>query len=361
MANRFRLWWERLDNVGMIDPRTRDRFPGAAGYFNTASLGLPSDGTVAAMEDAIAAWQGGRAEPPDYDRDVVAARRLFAHVVSTPVEWVTVGSQVSALVGLVATVLSPGSRVLVPEGEFTSVSFPFLARTDLALDIKTVPLEQLVSAINRGTDIVAFSAVQSADGRVADLMAIKEAASANETLTLVDATQAVGWLPLDATDFDFTVTGAYKWLLSPRGTAFMTVRPELLERVLPLYAGWYAGDAPWESIYGTPLRLASDSRRLDLSPGWLAWVGTAPALQLVNEIGIETIHAHNLGLANSLLEQLGKAPTDSAIVSIDLGKGFDPGRLEGLSVAFRSGRLRVGFHLYNTEDDVARLVEAIRR
>lgn len=68
MANRFRLWWERLDNVGMIDPRTRDRFPGAAGYFNTASLGLPSDGTVAAMEDAIAAWEGGSAEPPDYDK-----------------------------------------------------------------------------------------------------------------------------------------------------------------------------------------------------------------------------------------------------------------------------------------------------
>jgi selenocysteine lyase/cysteine desulfurase len=345
----------------MIDPGTRDQFPGAAGYFNTASLGLPSDGTVAAIEDAIAAWQGGRAEPPDYDRDVAEARQLFAHAVSAPLEWVTVGSQVSALVGLVATVLSPGSRVLIPEAEFTSVSFPFLARTDLALEIETVPLEHLAEAINRGTDIVAFSAVQSADGRVADLTAVQEAASANDTLTLVDATQAVGWLPFDATDFDFTVTGAYKWLLSPRGTAFMTVRPELLERVLPLYAGWYAGDAPWESIYGMPLRLAADSRRLDLSPGWLAWVGTAPALQLVNEIGIETVHAHNLGLANSLLDQLGKAPADSAIVSIDLGKGFDPVRLEGLSVAFRSGRLRVGFHLYNTDDDVLRLVEAIRR
>jgi selenocysteine lyase/cysteine desulfurase len=345
----------------MIDPGIRDRFSGAVGYFNTASLGLPSDETVAAMEAAIAVWRGGRAEPPDYDREVAAARRLFAQVVSTPVEWVTVGSQVSALVGLVTTVLSPGSRVLTPEGEFTSVGFPFLARTDLALDIKTVPLEHLASAINRGTDMVAFSAVQSADGRVADLAAVREAASTSGALTLVDATQAAGWLPFDATEFDFTVTGAYKWLLSPRGTAFMTTRPELLDRVVPLYAGWYAGEDPWESIYGMPLRLASDSRRLDLSPGWLAWVGTAPALQLVEEIGIETINAHNLGLANSLLEQLGQVPTDSAIVSIDLGEGFDPGRLEGLRVAFRSGRLRVGFHLYNTEDDVARLVEAVRR
>jgi selenocysteine lyase/cysteine desulfurase len=81
----------------------------------------------------------------------------------------------------------------------------------------------------------------------------------------------------------------------------------------------------------------------------------------VEEIGIDTIHAHNLGLANSLLAQIGMEPRNSAIVSIDLGEAFDPGRLDGLTVAFRSGRLRVGFHLYNTDNDVARLVEAIKR
>ena len=77
------------------------------------------------------------------------------------------------------------------------------------------------------------------------------------------------------------------------------------------------------------------------------------------EIGVDTIHAHNIGLANSLLSQLGKEPTDSAVVSLDLEEGFDPGRLDGLRVAFRSGHLRAGFHLYNTDEDVARLVDAI--
>jgi len=344
----------------MIDTEIQSRFPGAAGYFNTASLGLPCVGTVAAMSEAIADWQAGQVEPPDYDEDVAVARRLFARLVSTPVEWVAVGSQVSALVGLAATVLPPGARVICPEGEFTSVIFPFLVRADLNLNVESVPLERIASMIDPDTDLVAFSAVQSADGRVADLAAIKAAASANGALTLVDATQAVGWLPLDATEFDITVTGAYKWLLSPRGTAFMTVRPEMLERVLPLYAGWYAGDSPWESIYGLPLRLAPDARRLDLSPGWLAWVGTVPGLRLVDEVGVHAIHAHNVALANSLLAQLGKEPADSAVVSLDLEGGFDPGRLDGLRVAFRSGHLRVGFHLYNTDADVARLADAIK-
>ena len=343
----------------MIGEEVRMQFPGAASYLNTASLGLPSLGTVAALQDAIADWQAGRAEPPDYDEDVATARRLFASLVSTPVEWVAVGSQVSALVGMVATVLQPGSRVLCPEGEFTSVFFPFLTRDDLNLTVEFVPLEQLASSIEPGTDLVAFSAVQSADGRVADLGTIKAAAAANGALTLVDATQAVGWFPINATEFDFVVTGAYKWLLSPRGTAFMTIRPELLERTQPLYAGWYAGESPWESIYGLPLRLAPDARRFDLSPGWLAWVGTVPALRMLCEVGVDAIYAHNVGLANSLLTELGMEPTGSAIVSLDLGAGFDSKKLDGLSVAYRADRLRVCFHLYNTNEDVTRLIAAI--
>jgi selenocysteine lyase/cysteine desulfurase len=82
--------------------------------------------------------------------------------------------------------------VLCPAGEFTSVTFPFLTRSDLNLSVEFVPLAQLALAIDPGTDLVAFSAVQSSDGRVADLAAIKDAASANGTLTLVDATRAVG-------------------------------------------------------------------------------------------------------------------------------------------------------------------------
>ena len=201
---------------------------------------------------------------------------------------------------------------------------------------------------------------QSADGRVADLDAIRAAAQAHGALTLADATQAVGWLPLDAGLFDITVTGTYKWLLSPRGTAFMTVRPDLLERIQPLYAGWYAGAEPWDSIYGLPLRLADDARRLDLSPAWHAWVGTAASLRLLHEVGIGHIHAHDLGLADALREGLGMAPGDSAMVSLELDADFDPDRLAGLRTAFRAGRLRVGFHLYNTEDDVERLLSALQ-
>lgn len=335
----------------------QDLFPGARGYLNSASIGLPPQSAVEEMERAIDEWQQGKAHAPAYDQSIDEARRLFAQLVGVPTSWVAIGSQVSALVGLVATILQPGSRVVAPIGEFTSVIFPLLVRDDV--EVNFVPLEHLANSIRPDTDMVAFSAVQSSDGKVADLDAIAAAARHHRALTLVDATQAAGWLPIDATDYDFVVVGAYKWLLSPRGTAFLTVRPGLLDRVKPLYAGWYAGEEPWDSIYGPPLRLAGDARRLDLSPGWLAWVGTAPALELLNEVGIDQIHRHDLALANQLRSRVGMEPSNSAIVSLRLDSDFEDTRLEGLHTAYRAGKLRAGFHVYNTEEDVDRLVAAL--
>ena len=335
----------------------RDRFPGAAGYLNTSSIGLPPDRAVSDLQQAIKEWQDGRATAPGYDRYIDEARRLFAGMLSVPPEWVAIGSQVSALVALLATSLEPGSRVLCAEGEFTSVTFPFLVRDDL--DVSFLPLDELAAGVHSGIDLVAFSVVQSADGRVADSDAIATAAQSNGALTLVDATQAAGWLPLQAAQFDVVVVGAYKWLLSPRGTAFMTVRPDLLPRIRPVYAGWYAGEEPWNSIYDPPLRLAADARRLDLSPAWMAWLGTASALRFLEPIGVAAINEHNVGLANDFRTRIGLPGSNSAIVAVRLQPDFDETRLAGLSTAIRAGALRVAFHLYNNSDDVDRLTTAV--
>lgn len=309
------------------------------------------------LQDAIAAWQGGAANAVAYDQHIDTSRALFAEMVGVPTDWVAIGSQVSPLVGMVASALPAGSRVVCPEGEFTSVLFPFLIRDDLAVTL--VPLEELASAIASDTDMVAFSLVQSADGRVADVDGIVATADRCGAMTMVDATQGAGWLPFSAGRFDITVTGTYKWLMCPRGTAFMTVRPEAMDRVTVLYPGWYAGEAPWDSIYGAPLRLAESARRFDASPAWLNWVGTAASLRLILDIGVDAIHEHNVSLANAFRSRVGLSSSDSAIVSIDLPATTDMEALAQLSTAQRAGRLRVGFHLYNTIADVDLLAAAL--
>ena len=249
-------------------------------YLNTASFGLPPRPAWDALQAALDDWRTGRTSWEQWGDATEAARGSFARLVGVPPATVTVGATVSGLVGLVASSLPDGSRVLAPEVEFTSTLFPFLVQAHRGVSVRTVPAADLAGAIDGSTDVVAFSAVQMATGEVADLDAIVGSAKAHGALTLADATQACGWLPLDGYGFDFVVAAGYKWLLSPRGTAYMAVAPERIDDVVPTAAGWYAGEDVHASYFGGPLRLAADARRLDTSPAWHSWVGAAPALGL---------------------------------------------------------------------------------
>ena len=332
-------------------------------YVNTASIGLPPRRAVEALDNAIETWRTGRAEAAGYDELITRARQRFAALVGTTPDRVSIGNQVSTFTALVASALPDGARVLAAEEDFTSVLFPFLAHTDRGVQVRTVPLSGLVDAIGPGVDLVAVSAVQSADGRLVPggLDALASAAAHHGCLTYVDATQAVGWLPLHADRFDFVSCAAYKWLLSPRGTAFGVVRPERLAMLRPLYAGWYAGDDPWTSIYGPPLRLAKDARRLDISPAWLAWAGTLPALELLDEVGIDAIHRHDLALANTFRARLGLPPGDSAIVTVAADGGLERLQAAGIKASVRAGAVRISFHLHNTDADVDAAARALGR
>jgi selenocysteine lyase/cysteine desulfurase len=327
-------------------------------YLNTASYGLPPRSAWEALQAALADWRTGRTSWEHWCDSAEAARAAFARMCSVPVDWVAIGANASSMVGLVAAALPDRARVLSAEGEFSSLLWPFLAQAR-GVEVRTVPVGELAEAIDPRTDVVAFSAVQSSDGRLADLEAISTAAAANGALTVVDGTQACGWLPLDASDVDVLVCSAYKWLLSPRGSAFMTVRPDLARRLTPHGAGWYAGDDPYTSFYGEPLRLAEDARRFDVSPAWFSWVGTAPAVELLVEIGVDRIHEHALRLANAFRAGLDLEPGDSAIVAAEVEGAEELLRGSGVMAAARAGRLRTSWHVYNDDADVARALEVV--
>ncbi|WP_314175052.1 aminotransferase class V-fold PLP-dependent enzyme [Streptomyces winkii] len=329
-------------------------------YLNTASLGLPPRRSLAALHAAEDEWRRGRASPAAYDAPLAAARAAYASLVGVDTSSVAVGSQVSAFVGLVAASLPDGSEVLTAAGEFTSVVFPFHAQSPRGVRVREVPLDSLADAVTPRTSLVAVAAVQSADGRLSDLGALEAACEANGARMLLDTTQAVGWLPVDASRFAYTVDGGYKWLLAPRGTCFFTVRSEYIDDLIPHSAGWYAGEERWESLYGAPLRLAKDARRFDVSPVWHAWVAQAASLDLLTGIGTDALHEHALGLANRFRAAVGLPEGDSAIVSAAV-EADTPRALEraGVVGSTRAGRMRLAFHLYNTEADADRAAEVV--
>ena len=326
-------------------------------YLNTASYGLPPRPAWDALQAALADWHSGRTSWEHWGDSTEAARAAFARLVGVDVQRVAAGSTVSELVGCVVTALPAGSRVVTPDVEFTSLLFPLLVQE--RLEVRTVPPARLAEAVADGADVVAFSAVQMSTGEVADLEAVAAAARQTGALTICDVTQAAGWLPLDGSRFDAVVCAAYKWLMSPRGTAFLAVSDRVLERVVPHSAGWYAGEDPHASYFGPPLRLATSARRLDVSPAWFSWVGTQPALEAVERIGIDAIHAHDIALANRFRAGIGLEPGDSAIVSADLPGAANRLERAGILAAMRGGRLRTSWHVYNDEADVDRVLDAL--
>jgi selenocysteine lyase/cysteine desulfurase len=329
------------------------------GWLNTASYGLPPRPAFEALTRALDEWRAGGTPWEVWDEATGRSRAAFARLLGLPASDVTVGSSVSQLLAPVATALPRGARVLVPDREFTSNLFPWLVAPGVA--VRTVPADQLADRIEAGTDLVAFSLVQSSDGTVADYSAITRAAREYAALVVVDATQACGWLPFDASQADAVVVHAYKWLMSPRGSAFAYLSPRLQERLTPHAAGWYAGEDVFASFYGPPLRLARSARRFDLSPAWFSWVGTAPALELLEEIGVEAVYAHNLRLANRFLEGLGEPAGASAIATVDRPGAEEKLRSAGVRAAVRGGRVRASFHLYSTDRDVDLALDALTR
>jgi selenocysteine lyase/cysteine desulfurase len=324
-------------------------------YLNTASYGLPPTPAWEELQAVLADWRGGRTSWEGWGDSTEAARASFARLVGVPTEWIAIGANTSSMVGLVAASLRDGARVVSTEPEFTSLLWPFLAQ-GRGIEVACVPVARVPDAVDERTDVVAVSVVQSSTGELADLDAVIEAAAVHDARVLVDATQACGWLPVDASRIDVLACSAYKWLCSPRGTAFMSVRPELHDELTPIGAGWYAGEDPYSSFYGPPLRLAKNARRFDLSPAWFPWIATAPTLELLLDIGIEAIHAHNLRLANRFREGLNLPAGNSAIVSAELPEAEE--RLRGTRVmaAARAGLLRTSWHVYNTDDDVDELL-----
>lgn len=338
------------------------------GWLNTASYGLPPRPAFEALQAVLADWRVGRTDWKAWDESTSRARTAFARLVghggqnrgaTVETSDVAVGTTASQLVAIVAASLPDGARVVVPEVEFTSNLFPWQVHAHRGVEVVTVPAATLRDAIDERVDVVAFSLVQSATGEVADYEGIVAAARAHGALVCVDATQATGWLPFDASLADVVVCAAYKWLMAPRGASFAYFAPDVRDRFVPAQAGWYAGESVHESYYGPPLRLAKDARRFDVSPAWFSFVGAAPAMELLLDIGLPAVARHNIGLANRFRAGLGLSPSDSAIVSTSQPGAEERLRAAGVRAAVRAGALRVSFHVYSTEADVDMALNAL--
>jgi selenocysteine lyase/cysteine desulfurase len=346
-----------------ISPSLRnaiDSFDAGRNFLAVASIGIPTRETVAAQKNDLDLWAAARRDPMDYDGITERTRGHYARLVGVGPDRVAAGSQTSVLTSVIAAAVPDGAEVLCVDGDFSSIVFPFLQRPSIR--VRSVPLDFLAESISGDTWLVVFSHIQSATGAVADVDAIIAAASANSAYTLCDTTQSAGVHPVDASLFDATICHTYKWLCAPRGVAFLTLGSRFQAELVPLQAGWYAGDDVWQSCYGPSMVLAQNARAFDVSPAWPAWVGAEPAIRMFAGLDITEVWNYTTGLGDVLCDGLGIPRQHQAIVT-----WADPGASDlqklvaaGIRASGRAGRLRAAFHLWNTEEDVAAVVAALR-
>lgn len=140
--------------------------------------------------------------------------------------------------------LKEGDNIVTDSLEFPAVTYPFLKLKNKGVNVKLVKPrienfeDDILSALDNRTRLIAISHVSFNTGIKVDLKRISKEAKSMGAYMLVDIIQSAGATDIDVrkTDIDFAVAGGYKWLMSPQGSGFMYVKKGLLPD--PPFYGW---------------------------------------------------------------------------------------------------------------------------
>lgn len=289
--------------------------------------------------------------------------------------------------------LCEGSEVIITEMEHHSNIVPWqLACEEKKAILKVLPMdlygnlhvEKLKDLITEKTKIISVTHVSNALGTINPIKEIVEIAHLYNIPVFVDGAQAVSHIPVDVQylDCDFYAFSGHK-MYAPMGIGVLYGKEKWLEKLPPYQGGGEMiekvtfekttyGELPFKFEAGTP-------NVADV-------IGLNSAINYINEIGLREIYDYEHQLLEYATEKLseikglklvGTADEKSAIISFNLNKihSYDAGfLLDKYGIALRTGHhcaqpvmvrlgidgtLRVSFALYNTRDEIDKLVEAI--
>ncbi|MDQ3688749.1 MAG: aminotransferase class V-fold PLP-dependent enzyme [Chloroflexota bacterium] len=376
-------------------------------YLNTCSLGARSERSRRRLDSFLADWDelGARAWYRRWLGELDGLREDFGSLVGVPGAEISLAPNVSTALAVIASALDPihrgdrasldrltaagiaaGSRprtrVVTTALDFPTIGHQWLARAPLGVEVTVVPsddgvtveLAALAEAIDERTALVAIGHVFFTTGALNDTAALGRICHERGALLLVDAYQATGIVPTDLAgdEIDVYVSGTLKWLFGGPGTAFMRVRPELWEALIPTTTGWFSSARQFAFAIDE-LELAPDGRRYELgTPSVPSAAIARGGTELVRGIGVERLGERTrdlgqilIGLADDAgLEVLGvrDALQRGGIVPIavaDPKPVVDALASDGIIVDFRPGIVRCSPAFYNTEDEVRLLVDRL--
>ena len=357
----------------------RTEFPilGSTTYLISNSLGAMPRGAAAALEQYAAAWgkRGVRAWEEGWWEMPVAVGDMVAQVIGAPGGSVTMHPNVTLAEAVVVSCFAPGgprNRIVFEDANFPSIQYLYAAHP--WLDVRPVPVERVVDAIDERTLLVPISHVLFTSGYAQDVPAIVDKAHRVGAHVVLDVYQSTGVMPVDVTALgvDFAVGGCLKWLCGGPGNGFLYVRPDLAH-LAPRLTGWMAHAEPF-AFEPPPIRRSDGpSRFLNGTPSVPSLYAAIEGLRIVREIGVARIREHSLRLTERLLGRLDECGFPSVTPRDAARRGgtvaVDPPGAEAIArrllerdflVDYRPGAgIRIAPHFYNTADECDAIVAEI--
>ncbi|HYK57838.1 MAG TPA: aminotransferase class V-fold PLP-dependent enzyme [Bryobacteraceae bacterium] len=298
--------------------------------------------------------------------------------------------------------LEPGDRVLLPDLEFMQVAIPWLQKKRDGIEIDLVPnrngailLDDLAARITPRTRVITVSSVQWSNGDRLDIAALSRLCRDRNLWLVVDAIQQLGAIPFDVRDtpVDFLACGGHKWLNSPCGCGFLYISRDALPRLRPPLAGYLSVESPpggWGNYFQTPsispvndFQYTKTARAYEHggTANYPGAVGLAASLQLIHDLGPANIEHHICALTDQLIAGLDALGLEvvtprarqrrSGIVTFNAGSSdknvawmnhlLDKKILVSVRYTSNVGGLRVSCHLYNSPEDIASLLSALKQ
>ncbi len=354
-------------------------------YLNTAANGLVPKKAINAAEEWLKEREYGGVHWLEWYNEMNKLRDEIAKLINA--EPGEIGFVQNTTIGLnmLANAIqwSKNSNIVTVDMEFPANRYIWqVVSKRYGVEIRVVenvngslPIEKFEGIVDENTTLIAVSWVQYINGYTVDLEELSKIARKHGALLVVDGIQGVGSLKLDVknTNIDFLAVGGHKWLMGLHGSGFIYIKKELLKELDFPFAGWLGAKEPFnfDKIQYEP---SDNAKIFELgNPSFIGYRVLYESIKLINKIGIENIEKRNLQLAKYLLENkpayigvpsyLSKGEPKAPIINIEVKEvegTYNKLLKSGIIIAKRGKGLRISPHFYNSENDIDKLLTALK-
>ncbi len=306
-------------------------------------------------------------------------QRLAAMLHMEPGDIALLGSASEAIGQVVSSVAwQPGDNVVVGATEFPSGVFGLARLRNLGVEVRIIPArdwvlleDDLVAACDAHTRLVYASHVSYLTGQRLDVARLSAGVHAAGAALLLDATHALGVVPVPGDQADFVVSSGYKWLLATH-MGILSWNRRRQPHFAPLGVGWRSGTA--DATPGSYVLHADAARAEAGNPNHLDVYILDSALAYLHGLGLDQVAAHALHWGGVLRADLVRAglpvitPEEEARRAGNICIAYPGSEALVARAAERGvllwggdGRIRLSVHCYVTPDDIDRAVATLVR